>query len=189
MRIWPALLLAFAAPLSAQEVSENVTIADDGARTLTHELVVPASPEDVWQAVATAEGWAEWAVPVARQIEGTARFETAYDPEAAPGSPDTIEHEWLAREAPHRVVYRTVRTPAGFPHAETYLHVVSTFELTAAALGSTHVRLITSPYPANEAGDALLGFFRHGNAETLKLLLAHFTANGEADQSSLPATP
>lgn len=115
MRFWPALLLALAHPLLAQEVSESVAVTENGSRTMTHEILIAAPREEVWRAVGTVEGWAEWAVPVARPIEGTARFETSYDPAAEPGSPQTIEQEWLEREMPNRVVFRTTRTRQAFP--------------------------------------------------------------------------
>lgn len=189
MRFWPALLLALAHPLLAQEVSESVAVAKDGSRTMTHEILIAAPREEVWRAVGTVEGWAEWAVPVARPIEGTARFETSYDPAAEPGSPQTIEQEWLEREMPNRVVFRTTRTPAGFPNAETYLKIVSTFELEARGPEETLLRLVSSPYPPDEAGDALLDFFQQGNAYTLDLLGQYFAERQKAPQSSLPATP
>lgn len=175
-----SLLLLAATPAGAQEVTVEVETAADGTRILTHELVVPASPEQVWQAVATVEGWRSWAVPLARPVPGTDRFETGYDPAAAPGSATTIEQAWIARDPPHRASFRTTRTPAGFPHAAAYLRVVSSFTLEPAGAGATRVRLTGSGYAAGAEGDSLIAFFREGNRISLRQLYARF-ASGPVD--------
>jgi len=177
-------LLSSAPALSAEPppapppAPSTVTVASsagpDGVRTLTHELVVPAPVDQVWEALTTAEGWMTWAVPLARPVAGKPdHFETSYNPQAAPGAADTIEHQWLARQAPHTARFRTVRTPAGFPHAEAYKQVVSTFTLTPEGAG-TRVRLVSTGYPPGEAGDALVGFFTDGNRMTLEALAGRF---------------
>lgn len=162
------------APAAASPVTVAATTGPDGARTLTHEILVPAAPDQVWQALTTTQGWTTWAVPLAREVPGKPdHFETSYNPQASPGGPDTIEHQWLARHAPHTASFRTTRTPAGFPHAEAYKQVVSTFTLTAEA-GGTRVRLESKGYPAGPAGDALVGFFTEGNRMTLEGLAGRF---------------
>lgn len=177
MRGLITLLLALpAVPAAAQDVGIEVEIAADGARTLTHEVVVPAPPEQVWRAVATIEGWREWAVPLARAVPGSDRFETGYDPYAAPGAANTIEQQWIVREQPRRASFRTTRTPAGFPHAATYLRVVNTFVLEAAGSNATRVRLVGSGYAAGAEGDALIAFFREGNRSTLQQLHKRFVS-------------
>lgn len=184
-----ALLLAAASPAAAQEVSVTLATEADGTRALTHEVTVPAPPAEVWQAIATAEGWRSWAVPLARAVPGSPnRFETAYDPAAAAGAPTTIEQQWLAREAPRRAVFRTTRTPTGFPHAEAYLQVVSTFTLTPAGTGATRVRLTGAGYPAGTEGDSLIAFFREGNRSSLEQLHARF-ATGPIDWPARLARP
>jgi uncharacterized protein YndB with AHSA1/START domain len=187
-RLIAFLLLLLAAPVAAQDATINLEAAADGSHSLTHELVVPAAPSAVWQAVSTAEGWQSWAVPVARAVPGGDRFETNYDAAAPLGAPSGIEQEWLAREAPHRVSFRTTRTPAGFPHAEAYKKVVSTFELAPAGPGATRVRLTGTGYPAGAEGDALIGFFRAGNSLALRQLHQRF-ATGPIDWRTLKPVP
>jgi len=168
-----ALALA-AAPVSAQEVTVTVETAADGSRTLTHDAVIPAPAAAVWDAVATSAGWQTWAVPAVREgPDGV--FETSYDPAAPAGGPGTIEQQWIARTPPRQASFRTTRTPAGFPHADAYRRVVSTFTLTPAGPGATRVRLSGAGYPPGAAGDALIGFFRAGNTMGLKQLHARFT--------------
>ena len=175
MRGLTALLLILpAVPAAAQDVGIGVEIATDGTRTLTHQVVVPAPQEEVWRAVATIEGWREWAVPLARAVPGSDRFETGYDPDAAPGAANTIEQQWIVRERPRRASFRTTRTSAGFPHAAAYLRVVNTFILQPESSNSTRVRLIGSGYAAGAEGDALIVFFREGNQSTLQQLRRRF---------------
>lgn len=174
-----ALALAVAAPAAAQEVAVTVETAADGTRTLIHEAVIPAPVGEVWTAVATADGWKTWAVPVVREgPDGV--FETSYDPAAPAGGPATIGQQWIAREAPTRASFRTTRTPAGFPHADAYKQVISTFTLTPEGANATRLRLSGAGYPAGPAGDALLGFFRTGNSMGMRQLHARFT-NGPTD--------
>jgi uncharacterized protein YndB with AHSA1/START domain len=169
-----SIALLFAAPAAAQEVTVEVQTEDDGTRTLVHQVVVPAPVEDVWHAVGTVEGWQEWAVPLAREIPGTMRFETSYDPSAAPGAPNTIEQEWTSHLPPYAVSFHTTRTPAGFPDAEAYLKVSGTFALKTLGGGKTEVTLVSAGFPAGEAGDRLIGFFSEGDKSTLEQLRERF---------------
>jgi hypothetical protein len=176
MRVLIALLaMLLATPVAAQKVDVQVNLSFDGRNVLSHRVTVPARIEKVWYAVATVEGWQEWAVPLARAIPGTNRFETSYDPSAPPGSPVTIEQEWLNRLEPQSVIYRTTRTPAGFPDAETFFTVKSTILLLELEPGKTEVYLFMD-FPRNEAGDRLIDFFREGNRITLEQLHERFVS-------------
>jgi uncharacterized protein YndB with AHSA1/START domain len=162
MRLLALVLALLATPAAAQTVTEA-----DGSRTLITEMFVPAAPEIVWQAVTTAEGWKRWAVPAAwTSPVDPDLIETAYDPAAKPGDPNTIQQRFLARLPRRLVIFRTVKTPAGFPHAQAFLGVTQFMELLPEA-GGTRVRLTGTGYPAGAEGDALLGFFEPGNRETL----------------------
>ncbi|HVI99677.1 MAG TPA: SRPBCC domain-containing protein [Sphingomonas sp.] len=172
-----ALLLLAASPAAAQQVDVILTAETDGTRTLAHEVIIPAPLEEVWDAVATIEGWRTWAVPLAREVPGSPdRFETSYDSAAAPGAASTIEQKWIERAPPYRVTFKTARTPDGFPHADAYLRVMSSFLLTPAGATATRVRLTGSGYPAGPEGDALIAFFREGNRTSLEQLHRRFTA-------------
>jgi len=170
-----ALLLITAAPAAAQQVAVTLSTETDDTRTLVHEITIPAPMVDVWHAVATIEGWRTWAVPLARPVSGSPdRFETSYDPGAARGASATIEQQWTTREAPRRVVFRTTRTPAGFPHGDAYRQVISSFDLTPMGAAATRVRLTGTGYPTGPAGDTLIAFFREGNRTSLQQLHARF---------------
>lgn len=174
-RLIALLLMLLPLPAAAQQIDVSIHTRADGTRTLVHEILVPAPADAVWQAVGTVEGWRTWATPLVRPVAGTDRFETSYKPDAAPGGPETIEHQWLTRQPPRSVSFRTTRTPAGFPHAEAYLRTTSTFTLLPDATG-TRVTLTSDGYADDAAGDALVGFFREGNRLSLLQLHRRFTA-------------
>src|SRR5688500_470611 len=119
------VLALWGAPGAHAQTAEAVTatrlVEADGSTTLVHEVTVPASPEDVWLAISTAEGWMRWAVPIAWQdAAGPGTLETSYDPADTPGSPSTIRQQFVAAIPGRMLAFRTVKTPEGFPEAETY---------------------------------------------------------------------
>lgn len=170
MRLLALLLLV--PGLAAAPAAAQVVTAADGTRSLTTEVWIPATPAQVWEAVTTAEGWKRWAVPLAWQIAPDL-IETSYEPGATPGGVNNIQHRLLERVPNTRLVFRTVKTPAGFPHADVLATMKSTMELTPEN-GGTRLRLTGSGYPVGAAGDALLGFFEKGNQQTLDSLAARF---------------
>ncbi len=169
MPLLPLLLLlsiAAALPAAAQEIR----IERDGSRTLVHETLVPAAPAAVWEAIATAEGWRGWAAPLAWTAPADPDLiETSYDPAAKPGDAGNIQQRIVARLPGRLLVFRTVKTPSGFPHAQAFLGVTQFFELAPEGAG-TRVRLTGVNYPAGAEGDARLGFFRDGNRIALEQL-------------------
>jgi len=174
-----ALLLGSPA-LAADPVAVTTRAEADGSRTLVHELLVPASTDAVWTAIATPEGWMTWAVPVAWFSTADPEIlETSYDPADKPGSATTILQRLLARIPGRVLAYRTVKAPEGFPHWESYRKVVSLFELEPAG-AQTRVRLTSTGYPDSPAGQELIAFFTRGNAMTLEELRKRF-ADGPVD--------
>lgn len=178
-----ALLLALALPqpLAAQpagQVTVSRTHESDGTSTLVHEVLVPAPPKAVWQAISTPEGWMRWAVPLARWVDGEpGMLETAYEASAAPGSATTIRQRFVVQVPDRLLVFRTEKAPEGFPHFDSYRKVTSVFELEPRGDG-TRLRLISTGYPADEAGADLVRFFTTGNAEVLEELRKLFAAPG-----------
>lgn len=180
MRLLAAAALVLAAPASAQDPVAVSTVREaDGSTTMTHEAVVEAAMSEVWTAISTPEGWMGWAVPLARwSAEEPDVLETSYDPAAEPGSPATIRQRFLARIPGRLLVFRTIKAPEGFPHADAYYQVTSVFELEAAGEG-TRIRLTSTGYPDSEAGSELVAFFSRGNAETLAALRQYLSRDGD----------
>ncbi|WP_447760169.1 SRPBCC family protein [Sphingopyxis panaciterrae] len=186
MRMRHALGLAagllFAAPGAAlsEEVSVAKQVEADRTTTMVHEILVDATPAEVWTAISTAEGWMTWAVPVAwMSKDDPDLIEAAYDPASRPGAPDTIQQRFTERVPGRRLAFRTVKAPAGFPHWDDYRNVTSLFEIEPVGKGS-RVRLTSRGYPDNAGGQALLAFFEGGNRMTLDNLRARF-ATGPID--------
>lgn len=155
------------------EVSEVRAL--DGTLMLVHETVIGAAPDEVWGAIATAEGWRSWAVPVAWVPDGEPDIiETSYSPAAVPGGPETIRQRILASVPGRMIAFRTVKAPEGFPDFDTFGRTTGLFELEPAGEGRTRLRLIGAGYPDNEAGRRLMGFFREGNRISLERLRERF---------------
>lgn len=172
-RMIAALLLGLAAASPAgAAVKER---APDGTHLLVNETVVDAAPVEVWAAISTAEGWKDWAVPVA-WAPAPDMIETSYTPTARPGDPSTIRQQVLLRVPRRLMVFRTVKAPERFPDFDTYAKVVTAFELEPAGDGRTRVRLTGTGYADSEAGRRLLAFFEKGNQASLDALKAHFAA-------------
>lgn len=170
-----AAALLVAAPAAA-EVETSTSIEADGTTTMVHSAVVAAPPADVWAAVATPEGWASWAVPLARWVPGAPDLlETSYNPAEPVGGPGAIRQQFLARIPGRLLAFRTVKAPDGFPHWAEYQKVTSIFEIELAGAG-TRIRLTSTGYPDTEGGRALVGFFAKGNAMTLEQLQRRFAA-------------
>ena len=156
------------APVAVQKVAEA-----DGSHTLVHEVIVAAPAGEVWNAVATAEGWKSWAVPVA-WAPAPDVIETSYAADAKPDDPSTIRQQVLARVPGRLMAFRTVKAPARFPDFDTYDDVVSLFELEPLGPALTRVRLTGTGYAGTEAGARLLGFFEQGNRVSLEKLAERF---------------
>jgi hypothetical protein len=125
--------LAAAAPVTSKSHKEA-----DGTHTLVHEVVVPAPPAKVWEAIATAEGWKTWAVPFAWAPQPDL-IETSYTQGAAPGDPGTIRQRLIARIPAGFSSSVPKRRPPAFPNFDTYAKVTSIFELEPAGTGKTRV--------------------------------------------------
>lgn len=179
MRAWAtglaaALLLAVPGAALAGEVRVTRQVEADATTTMVHEILVDATPAEVWTAISTAEGWMTWAVPVAWMTKDDPDLiEAAYDPASKPGGADTIQQRFGERIPGRRLGFRTVKAPAGFPHWDAYQKVTSVFEIEPAGQ-QTRVRLTSRGYPDSESGRALVAFFESGNGETLENLRARF---------------
>ncbi len=159
------------APVRIEELG-----TEDGRTNLTHELVVPAPPAEVYRAFATPDGWRTWAVPNAWAVPGDPEaIETSYQPGAALGDAGNIRQRFMLRVPDRLIVFRTVQTPPGFPHSDEFKQVTSVVELEPVGSG-TRVRLSGIGYPSGAAGTTLAGFFREGNRTSLEQLRARFVS-------------
>ena len=175
------LLLATSAPAAAPApVTEQVRVEADGTTSLSHEVVIAAPPEQVWEAITTVDGWKSWAVPVAWiAADRPDVIETSYNPAARPGDAMNIQNEFVARVPGRRLAFHTIKAPAGFPHFEALRRVTQTFELASEGT-ATRVRLTGTGYGGDAPGKAVLAFFQGGNRVSLEMLRDRF-ATGPID--------
>src|SRR5271169_4823452 len=101
-----ACLICFVSgPLPAAErtwrdfnaVSNTSFTEPSGDRSIQLSIAVPASSHDAYAAFTTSEGFASWAVPIAKvefRIGGC--IEASYDPSAKPGDPGNIKNQIVA---------------------------------------------------------------------------------------------
>lgn len=173
-----AVVLMAAATLSPalSPVSEQVRSEADGTISLSHAVVVPAPPEQVWAAIATVDGWKSWAVPLAWiAADRPDVIETSYNPAARPGDAMNIENEFVARVPGQKLVFHTIKAPAGFPHFDALKRVTQTFALAPEGSG-TRVSLTGTGYGGDASGQAVLAFFKGGNRVSLEMLRDRFAS-------------
>jgi uncharacterized protein YndB with AHSA1/START domain len=138
-------------------------------RTIVHEIEVPGTPEQVWQAIATGPGISAWFVPteLAEQEGGIVTQEFG------PGM--TVEGHVTAWDPPRRLVYDG---PAGEDATMAFEWVVE-----ARAGGSAVVRLINSGFGSGPQADAEADAMEAGWGlflENLRLYLTHFAGQPSA---------
>ena len=170
-----ALLRAASTPVfAAGPISVDTRTEPDGTATLSHEVVIPAAPQEVWAAISTIDGWKTWAVPAGWvSADQPNVFETSYNPAARPGDAGNIKNEVVSRVPGRHLVFRTVKAPEGFPHFDALKQVNQRFELTSEGKG-TRVRLTGTGYANSAAGKAVLAFFQGGNKVSLEMLRERF---------------
>lgn len=172
-----------------RRVDDPITVSTsqalDGSLTLVHETVIDAPLAQVWEAIATAEGWRTWAVPVAWSAAPDL-IETSYTPTASPGDAATIRQRILASVPGRMIAFRTVKAPEGFPDFDVFSRTTGLFELEPVGERRTRLRFTGAGYPDTDAGRRLVGFFEQGNKVSLERLRARFAA-GPIDWSKMPA--
>lgn len=173
-RLLLAVTLALAActttPAPSSAISDTSYTEADGSRAIQFSVWLSAPPADVYRAVTTAEGWKSWA---ARNVFGEPQLnglmETSYNPDAKAGDPANIVQQFLALVPNRLAIFRTVRTPPGFPNAELYMKTVTILQLEPEANGTR--LLFTHQGFGKEPGfDQLYGFFHDGDKQTLEKL-------------------
>lgn len=171
--------------LAAAAIADTSYEPAAGKFVLRHETVVPATPDAVWAAFATAEGWMSWAVPFANiDFRLGGRIETSYDPAARPGDDANIISRILAFVPGRMMAFQAERPPPGFPHPELLEDLFSVVEITPHADGESLVALSGVGYTDSPGHLELRAFFERGNAWTLERLIERF-ANGPVDWSTL----
>lgn len=151
-------------------------VTRSGERVLRQEIIVPATLEQVWEAVSTAEGLRTWAVPVADiELKTGGHWYTNYNPAARIGDPGTIYNTVLSYLPMRMIAMKIGLKPDVFPKGPSEagtLHAVLMIE----DLGNNQVRVSEHMvgFQPGEDWDKVYRFFETGNAYTLGQLYKRF---------------
>ena len=178
--IW-GVFVFLAAPASSQEVQDISYSLPDGTRVMQHQIVVPASVEEVWAALTTTEGIRSWAAPVTRvdfRVGGV--WESSYRLDRKIGDPGNIKNRYLSFLPLRMVSIQAFEAPPSFPHPELLPELFHVIEL--EKLGPQKVRVTISGvgYKSGGGYDAIYAHFAAGNPWSLRKLHQRF-AQGPID--------
>lgn len=164
-------------------VSNTAYVEANGDRAIQLSIDVPASPQAVFDAFATTEGFKSWAVPVAwidLRIGGV--IESNYNPKARLGDRDNIRNEIMAYLPGRLLVIRNVQAPRTFRDPELFARTVTILALTPLDGGATRVTLTNAGYGPGEGFDRLYKQFEWADAYSLAELRRRFV-DGPKDWS------
>jgi uncharacterized protein YndB with AHSA1/START domain len=188
------VLILAASSAQAGDVRTSEQRLEDGSRVLRQEVVVNAPIEDVWAAFTTSAGWESWAVPFAHvDLRVGGIIETSYHADAKQGDTGNI-HNRILSFLPYRMLsIQAVQAPPGFAYADLLASLHSVIEFETVDGSHTRVTISGVGYREGEGYDALLGFFREGNAWTFERLKKRFDEGplewGTDPPEESPASP
>ena len=166
-----AAVVALTAPALAHEAADCSRIEANGERVLCAEIVVGASPAEVWALWAEPAQLSTWLAPVAAiDMRDGGMMETSYDPAQPIGDPRNILNRVVSVEPGHAFALQIERAPPGFPHADEARALVTVIAIEPARDGGTRVRVRMRGFREGAAYDELYAFFARGNAFTLQQL-------------------
>jgi uncharacterized protein YndB with AHSA1/START domain len=170
-----------------KDVSNTSFTEPSGDRSIQLFVDVPASPHDAFAAFTTSEGFASWAVPVAKvEFRVGGYIEASYDPDAKPGDPGNIKNQLVGYVPDRLLVIRNVQAPPGFADPELFQRTVTLIEFIALDPKHTRVTITNAGYGSGERFDALYRHFGWGDAYTLQELKTRFE-KGPVDWAALSA--
>lgn len=138
-------------------------------RRIEVEIEVPATPEQVWQAIATGPGITAWFMPA--EVDGRIGGSVTLHHDADASSTGTI----TGYEPPHRFAYQ--ERPEGFVPGEDPPDIATEFLVEARGGGSCVVRVVMSGFGDGDAWDRAIESFTAGWRQalgSLGLYLTHF---------------
>ncbi len=142
-----------------------------GERVLRHEIVVPATIEQVWTAFTTSEGLQSFVAPVAAvELKIGGYWETSYNPEAKIGDPGNILNEIISYLPMEMLSIRVAQAPPGFPLPDFGKSVWTVLQF--QDLGNNRVRVIGTMlgWKDGPGWDQVYQIFTQGNPHVLKSL-------------------
>src|SRR5271167_277351 len=170
-----------------KDVSNTSFTEPNGDRSIQLSIDVPASSHEAFAAFTTSEGFASWAVPIAKvEFRIGGYIEASYDPDAKPGDPGNIKNQIVAYVPDRLLVLHNIQAPPGFADPELFQRTVTTIEFIALDAQHTRVTLTNAGYGSGDRFDTLYRHFEWGDAYTLHELKTRFV-KGPVDWAALSA--
>ena len=181
-----ACLTAIAEPTKDYPKVDDTCFSEpNGDRVIRLSVEIPASANEVWQTITTAEGWKSYAVAVASvEMKIGGIIETSYNPQARIGDPNNIKNEIVAYIPGKMLAIRCVQAPEKFEHKKEFFATATILELAAIDDKTTRVTATSVGFKPGEAYDSLFAKFRWGNAYTLEKLRQRFEPKPASPVSS-----
>ena len=152
-------------------------VAPNGERVQRLEILVPATRQQVWEAVSTSEGLRGWVAPHTDvEMKTGGRYYTNYNPEAKVGDAGTIYNTVLTYVPLEMVAIHVKLGTQIFPESVANADRLSAIlQIHDAAPGQVRVSETMIGWQAGEDWDKVYNFFQTGNAYTLGQLRKRFT--------------
>lgn len=155
-------------------------------RSLSWELVVPATAEEVWRAWTTAEGIASWSAPAGYvELRKGGSWEAHFNPDRPPGERGSDANE-IVDFVPGRMLVIRAGAPQQFPNVRRE-KTTFTLLLTPVARDHTLVQGTQTGWKEGAEWDAAFEYLGRANAVWLDWLHQRFTT-GPIDWSEGPAS-
>ncbi len=187
MRIIHTLIFACAIVLlSAQSVQSRIIDHESGERILVHEVIIPASLEDVWEAYTTKEGLETWAVPQCEiDFRSGGMMKVRYELEGQIGDENTVVN-FIVNFVTWKMI--TLQSPLSkrFPEevrkASPNMYTIVEFQ----TIDESHTMLTAyeTGFKTGDVWDKTIQFFREGNEEAYRMLIDRFV-KGPVDWEQL----
>jgi uncharacterized protein YndB with AHSA1/START domain len=152
-------------------------VAPGGERVQRLEIVIPATRQQVWEAVSTSQGLRGWVAPITDvEMKTGGHYFTNYNPKAKIGDPGTIYNSVLTYVPLEMVAIHVKLGTQIFPEpVATADRLSAILQIHDAGPGQVRVSETMTGWQAGEDWDKVYQFFQTGNAYTLGQLLKRFT--------------
>jgi hypothetical protein len=158
-----------------KDVANTSYTEPSGERSIQLSIAVPASAHDAFTAFTTSQGFASWAVPIAKvELRIGGYIEASYDPNAKIGDPGNIKNGIVAYVPDRVLVIHNIQAPPGFADPELFQRTVTVIEFIALDSQHTRVTITNAGYGPGGGFDTLYRHFEWGNAYTLQALKTRF---------------
>jgi len=156
-------------------VTNTSYVEPNGDRAIQLSIDVPAPRQAVFDAIATADGFRSWAVPVAAidlRIGGI--IESNYNASASIGDRENIKNEIVAYLPGRMLALRNVQSPPTFANSELFQRTATIIEFNIIDANNTRVTITNAGYGRGEGFARLYDQFEWADAFSLAELRARF---------------